>query len=404
MLYKLILIDDHVSSLKFLKELIPWEEHGFVVSQTFSDSLEAIEYLKENKVDVIISDIAMPGADGLEVVKFCHDKGLDTKIILLSAYRDFKYAQASIQYKNVVDYLTKPLEYKSLIKALKKISSSFINEQKNGFTSMNDEFLRLQIFSNLLCGFINSTEELESQLCAIGLPISSEDFACTVITTKIEDFTDNLQTRWQLEPVRIYHAINSMTEFENEDRYASIAMYSYNTIVWIIIHKNNEYEKNIDEFTESIIFNLKNLLNTVITISNTKTYPSLSELTSKNAMDEIHLTDKRASDESSINKILELMNKHYGENITLTSIAKRVYMSPAYLSRYFKTKTGKKFIDALTDIRMKNAAKMLKETELSINEIANLTGYEHIGNFYERFKKYYNMTPSDYKKKSPSDN
>ena len=121
-------------------------------------------------------------------------------------------------------------------------------------------------------------------------------------------------------------------------------------------------------------------------------------------MDEIHLTDKRASDESSINKILELMNKHYGENITLTSIAKRVYMSPAYLSRYFKTKTGKKFIDALTDIRMKNAAKMLKETELSINEIANLTGYEHIGNFYERFKKYYNMTPSDYKKKSPSDN
>lgn len=399
MLAKLVLIDDHISSLKYLRELIPWEELGFTVAEVFSDSIKAMEYLKNNKINVVISDISMPHADGLEVVKFCHEHTPDTKIILLSAYRDFKYAQASIQYENVIDYLTKPLEYKNLAKALKKATSMFDSAKKNSFTSMNDEFLRLQIFSNLLCGFITSTEELENQLSAIGLPISCEDSACTVLATKIEEFTDNLKTKWTLEPVRIYHAINSMVQFETEHRYASIAMYSYNTILWIIIHKNDEHERNIQEFSDSIISNIKSFLNATLTVTYTKTYDSISEIPSKNAIDEMNLTDKKGTDESAINRILELMNKHYGENITLTTIAKQVYMSPAYLSRYFKNKTGKKFIDVLTDIRMKNAAKMLRETDLSIYEIANLAGYEHIGNFYERFKKYYSITPSDYKKK-----
>ncbi len=398
MFYKLILIDDHIASLQYLKELIPWEECGFKVVEAFSDSMEALEYLKENSVDVIVSDIAMPGADGLDIVRFCYENELNTKIILLSAYREFKYAQASVQYENVIAYLTKPLEYKSLIKTLKKAASSFSNAQKSSFTSMNDEFLRLQIFSNLLCGFIRSTEELENQLSAIGLPISCEDSACTIITTRIENFSDNLNNKWKLEPVRIYHALNSMVEFETNERYASIAMYFYNTIIWIIIHKNEDYENTVKDFTKTVTYNIKNLLNAVLTVTHSKTYPSISDITSKNAIDEMHLMDKKTSDESSINKILELMNNHYNENITLSTIAKQVYMSPAYLSRYFKNRTGKKFIDVLTDIRMKNAAKMLRETELSIYEIANLTGYEHIGNFYERFKKYYNMTPSDYKK------
>ena len=89
---RLILIDDDQFSLETLASLIPWSEFGFDVIGTFSNSKKAVEFIKEQKPDCIITDIRMPEPDGMSIVKTCAENYPKIKIILFSAYRDFEYA------------------------------------------------------------------------------------------------------------------------------------------------------------------------------------------------------------------------------------------------------------------------------------------------------------------------
>jgi two-component system response regulator YesN len=96
-------------------------------------------------------------------------------------------------------------------------------------------------------------------------------------------------------------------------------------------------------------------------------------------------------------RIMEYIQKHYTEDITLKSISRLFYMNPAYLGQLFKNSTGVLFNQYLTEIRMKAAKNMLLETDLSICDIAEKCGYKVIRSFYTAFKKYYNCTPNEYR-------
>ena len=76
-------------------------------------------------------------------------------------------------------------------------------------------------------------------------------------------------------------------------------------------------------------------------------------------------------------------------------------MSPNYFSSYFKLKTGEKFIDYLSALRMEAAADILTgNSNLSVLDVCNMVGYNHLGYFYKKFKKHYGLTPMEYKDKN----
>ena len=66
---KVILVDDEPFITQGLKVLINWEKEGFEIVKIANDGEEAYEYLKENDVDLIISDIKMPGMTGIELLE-----------------------------------------------------------------------------------------------------------------------------------------------------------------------------------------------------------------------------------------------------------------------------------------------------------------------------------------------
>ena len=394
MALKIILVDDDEMSLFALQKLIPWSDFGYELTGVFSCSDDAIDYVKSNRVDVMITDICMPKPDGLEMVELLSELYPHIKILFLSAYREFSYAQRALRYKNVVDYLTKPLDYGVLIDALKKISAS--TEKISPFSSRDDIFERLQFFSNLLCGNITDTDNLSRQLKGLGIDIAPENSVCSLVVFHIQDLDVFQAKTSNYNSIQLYHAISNMHPFNTDDGYFSLALCSYNNVAWLIIHKDPDTKKTIDEFAGQMQNNFRTILDIGVNLSSSKTYSSITELVNVPTIDEMEPIGE--SDDKIIEAAMDYINEHISENISLDDVASHVFMSPAYFSAYFKKKTGEKFIDKLTSIRMEKAASMLMhDSSLSATEVSTLIGYNHIGYFYRKFKSYFGVTPTEYK-------
>ncbi len=107
---KILLIDDEERMCESLKTLLEME--GYEV-QSFTDSVEAIKSFPGSKFDLVISDIKMPGVDGLEILKKAHEHDPYLEVILMTGYASLQSAKDAVD-KGAFSYLTKPLEFEEL--------------------------------------------------------------------------------------------------------------------------------------------------------------------------------------------------------------------------------------------------------------------------------------------------
>ncbi|MBO0995856.1 AraC family transcriptional regulator [Bacillus sp. SD088] len=102
-----------------------------------------------------------------------------------------------------------------------------------------------------------------------------------------------------------------------------------------------------------------------------------------------------------LNQLIELVKQRYRENtISLDTIATEVSLSPSYVTRYFKDQTGYSLIQYIDMLRMEEAKKLLRTTNLKIADIIDQTGYVDGSNFRRKFRKREGMTPVQYRKLS----
>lgn len=110
-----------------------------------------------------------------------------------------------------------------------------------------------------------------------------------------------------------------------------------------------------------------------------------------------------ASQDSRISEIIAYIQENYANQITLSDLARKFYLSLSHLSRLFKSVLGTGYREYLTDIRLKAAERELRETEKSIIRIANDNGFSGLGAFNRSFKEKYGETPSVYRKNTESE-
>ena len=113
-MYELLIVDDEVSSRDILATCFPWNEQGFHVCGQKDSGEEALDFLKDHTVHVILSDISMPGMDGIGLAKAVSElPGARPIIVFLSAHDNFQYAQNAIRY-GVRYYVLKPTNFSEL--------------------------------------------------------------------------------------------------------------------------------------------------------------------------------------------------------------------------------------------------------------------------------------------------
>jgi two-component system response regulator YesN len=128
---KVVIADDENRICRLIQALVDWDEIGMTVAGTASNGIEALEMIKKENPDILITDIRMPGCSGLELISRAKKLSAQMHIIIISGYAHFEYAQEAIQY-GVNEYLLKPINKKGLTDALQKIKGRIQNEHRAG--------------------------------------------------------------------------------------------------------------------------------------------------------------------------------------------------------------------------------------------------------------------------------
>ena len=95
--------------------------------------------------------------------------------------------------------------------------------------------------------------------------------------------------------------------------------------------------------------------------------------------------------------ILDYINAHFNEKISLNDLSQRCFYNPAYFSRLFKKAFNMSFTDYIMDLRLKHCCELLKDSDFTIDKIIEECGFSDRNTFYERFKNKYGCTPSEYR-------
>ena len=119
-MYRAYMCDDEMWILLSLKNLIDWQEEGFVFCGEATDGIKAWERIRNLKPDLIFSDIKMPGMDGIELAKKIRKEEIPAEIVIISGYSDFPYARAAMQH-GCTDYLLKPIDEEELLECVRRV-------------------------------------------------------------------------------------------------------------------------------------------------------------------------------------------------------------------------------------------------------------------------------------------
>lgn len=126
--YHILIADDEKRIVYNMKQIIEDAFSDAVEIRIAVNGLECLQLMNNWQVDLLITDIRMPGADGIELVKKIRETDKQTEILVISAYEDFRYAKALIPY-GVMDYLVKPI---SVDQILNRVDSAMKKEKKEG--------------------------------------------------------------------------------------------------------------------------------------------------------------------------------------------------------------------------------------------------------------------------------
>lgn len=126
-MYKVLIADDEPKVIQLINALIDWNKLGLELVATVRDGITALEQIKKLEPDIVITDIRMPGHDGIELIKQTRALGLDVDFIIISGYQHFDYAHTAIKY-DVKDYLLKPLKQDEINDVLKKMVTRYNEE------------------------------------------------------------------------------------------------------------------------------------------------------------------------------------------------------------------------------------------------------------------------------------
>ncbi|MBO5197746.1 MAG: response regulator [Lachnospiraceae bacterium] len=339
-MYRVIIVEDEELMQRGLTSLVPWEQWGFEVAGAFWDGAEAYEWLQTNYCEVVLTDIMMSEMNGLELAKALSEEKPNIKVVILSGYSDFEYAKKAIQY-GVVDYLLKP------------------NDQEE----MRRVFTKLKLQLDMEKYKDQSRSELTAQ--------------CRILVQKIDaGETDSLKEVFGHYIERI-----SMLPIE------SVQEILKNLCIEIAeLYKKREID----------VWEITNGKFNVVPLYEQHSFQEAQQYVLELLLTLMEGLADREDEEYLIGRVKGYIREHMSEDIGNIEIARRYNLTPSYVSRVFRQKTGETVSDYMMRVRMEKAIEIMKEGKYMTNEISQMVGYNSHSYFSKVFKAYTGYTPTEY--------
>ena len=147
----LVVIDDERIVLEAVRAMIDRTGLDFEVVATAQNGMDGIGIIRDKRPDVVITDIRIPGLDGLSLIEETMEELPNTVYIVISGYREFEYARKALSLK-VLDFIDKPITLEKVVHTLKnakeslhmkKEYSQFLEQRKSGTDRRVKDFQRL---------------------------------------------------------------------------------------------------------------------------------------------------------------------------------------------------------------------------------------------------------------------
>ncbi len=188
-MYRILLVDDEILIRDAIRENIDWASMECELAADFENGRQAWAYIRENPVDIVLTDIFMPYMDGLELSRLIHENYPDTAVVIFSGFGEFEYAQKAMKY-GVSDYMLKPVtsaELRQVIGKMKTLVDHRRQEkaEKELLGKARDEYVRnaAVIRSKALVSLVNRTQDISESLQALerlGIAIPEGGFRVAV--------------------------------------------------------------------------------------------------------------------------------------------------------------------------------------------------------------------------------
>ncbi len=128
-MFKLIIADDEKWVRTAIKSIIPFDKLDLVLSSEAANGIEALELCRRHEPDILLTDIMMPGLNGLELIGEILKILPDIRIAVISGYNDFEYAKTAMKY-GIKDYLLKPVDENELLQVLERMTGELKETQR----------------------------------------------------------------------------------------------------------------------------------------------------------------------------------------------------------------------------------------------------------------------------------
>lgn len=459
---KIIIADDELIIREGLSEFIKKECPQLSLIGVYKNGASVIEHLKKEHADIIITDISMPLKNGIDILQFLYDTKTDTKTIVFTGYRDFEYARKAINL-GAFSLLTKPLDLKQLLETISNAEKSIASARGNSSNETENDRHRIDLFRSELKLMFSGISEIDFGKANLKHGSDMMFARCAVFSVNIsaslsgiyqinwlqlEEITDDRYSSFCIENspsfakyiIFIYgsNSAASLNKFEERllkslkiqkvDSFSKISHCFDNFEAACI----NNFEKNAVKYLDCIAENkntakaeylnaLKSSYNDCMCRYFVKAFllkskqqynietEALEKLIPKgckkeecfNALSkaEEEIIGKLSDDDDLIVRIKNYMYNHCEGDFSLKSISDKFEISPAYLSRTFKKKTGANFNKFAMEVKMTRAQELLRDESLSMAEVIESLGYTGNDYFVRVFRSYFGMTPREYRHK-----
>lgn len=342
-MYKLIIADDEAFIRAGLAYGIDWKSMGFEVVAVLEDGSDVLEFLEEQRADVVLADISMYQVTGLEVANVIREKYPWMKVVLISGYREFEYAREALRCK-VYEYLLKPIDDEKLNSIFAQIKSELDMLKREELLMENldkMEYMRiLEVAKRIVSAVLGESEEK------------------WIAYAYLKNILNN--TSPENRKVIVDKILKSLLE-----RIREIAPE-------IVL----DLERKLDQ---NDLVDILSWINNEITIKRNRT------------------GGKRGGDECMI-EACNWIENHLGEEFTYLDVANFVHLSPRQFIRRFQKAVGKIFSDYVFELRMEAAKKLAEDNVVNLEDIGFLVGYRDGKYFKQLFKTYAGCSIKEYRK------
>lgn len=358
-----MIIDDEPWARKVVRKLGQWDRLKLEIIGEASDGIEGLELIKKVKPHIVITDMRMPGLDGVALLKEIYEVMDDTMTIAMSGYNDFIYLKQAIK-SDAVDYLLKPMNPDELNEALEKCIKGLNKNRKEAISG----FGTLHLFDDekVMNLYLDHRQGIHEAL--IGMRSDQ-------INQQIKDIHHLIHKKVPSPSLEMLSKLGHDLIQMLEEYLAKDEPDSYE--IW-----KKKYESTIVALDE--IRDVSDLFEQIANIYH-------SALISVKQVK----TDRKHIDTS---KIHTYIGHHYTEAISLDSIASHFYVTKEHLSRIYKAAYKMTINEQLTLYRMEKAKLLIQDEKLAIKDVAIIVGYQDLAYFYRVFKKYVGLAPGEYRK------